>query len=191
MFSAPPKTTPAPTSAEALKRAPELRPIHPEAAAQKDVRAAGGFFVRHASAVHDARDWLRAGEVALEEFAIEPDGDHGLRRRVAVAAGPEGIRAADRLREPVSRAVEIDRAGFAVISGEKGEAGLFAGRDGVAHLRDGGAQFRPADFFGEIAVVLDREIPPGGSDRRERQNDRADQSHIGDEEERGCGIAEL
>src|SRR5208337_1596762 len=79
---------------------------------------------------------LAGVEILGEKTAGVSQDNQGVRRRIAVAARPEGINAADDWRKPVLGAEEIDGTGLAVIGGEDSGASAFFRRQSVADVGD-------------------------------------------------------
>ena len=131
---------------------PEFGPRLEQATADENVRMVLGFFIFHAETIPGVTSKLAGREILLEKMAREPDDDERLRRRIAVAAGPERIDAADGAGQPVTFAVEIDGAGFAVVSCEDAEMRAVIDRKRIADLGSSLRELLPAELLAQITV---------------------------------------
>src|SRR5215467_14578567 len=102
------------------------------------------FLVFHAELVPGVARQLARGEVSFQEAARNADDDERLGRRIAVAARPKRIDAADGPRQAVAVAVEIDGARLAVVPREDAEVRAVFGGEFIADLRGGLRELLPA-----------------------------------------------
>src|SRR5205085_191980 len=87
----------------------------------------------------------------LEMVRVVAEHDH-RRRGGTRAAIPVGVHRTDRARQAVARAVQVDRAGFAVVVGVDGGVRAFRRRQRAPDRRDLRDVVRPADLLGEVVV---------------------------------------
>src|SRR6266436_6476330 len=99
------------------------------------------FLIQNAEAVPGVRGQSAGNKRVLYLIEIPANHDQSLRRRIAVAALPEGIDAADYGRQAILRAVEIHRAGFAIISGKNSKVSTVFRRKYIANFSDGFDKF--------------------------------------------------
>src|SRR5882762_6009369 len=157
---------------EILECPPELEPAGFGRAAEEDVAAFGGFFVDDAEGVCILRGEAARIELGFDECAREADNDENLRGRIAVAALPGRVHAADGARESVAWTVEIDRADFAVVFSQDAQMRAGFGRKGIAELRERGDEILPAEFIAQREIHLVREAKPWRVNRSKRQGHR-------------------
>src|ERR1700722_4714640 len=163
-----------------LEVGPELGPGLARRAADVNVRMVFAFFVLDSVGISVVAGDPAGIEGAFDIAARETDDDQGFRRRISVAAEPGSVGAAEGLGQVVSRAVEIDGAGFSVVAGEDAEAFAFSWRQRIANLGYGSDEISETDFFAKVAVVAQREIIRG--DMRIQGNDESDGEGAGDGE---------
>src|SRR5215212_11918422 len=96
----------------------------------------------------------------VHKLARETNRDHGFRWRITIATRPKRIGAADRGGKSVARPINIDRPGFAIVSGQNSQPRPLVCRQTVPHLSYRFDKISPADLFYQIAIVLGRERPP-------------------------------
>src|SRR6266849_3133218 len=130
-----------------LKRAPELLPAGFGRTTEENVAALGGFLVDDAERVCVLRHETAGIEVGFDKRTGQTHDEKSLRRRIAVAALPGGVDAADRAWQSVAWPVEIDGADFAVIFGQDSEMRARFGRQGIANLREGRDEILPSNFI--------------------------------------------
>src|SRR5208283_3267149 len=106
-------------------------------------------------------------EVLVEILLADADYDDGLRRRIAIAAIPEGVYSADGARQAVFRAVEIDGSGLAVICADDAQMSPLLRSERVANFRHFLHQFGPANFFAEISLHIVGDFPPASVEGRD------------------------
>src|SRR5271157_169039 len=104
---------------------PELRPAHLRRSAEENVRMIDRLLVLDPVLIPGMTGQLAGFEMLVHELLAEADHDQRLRRRIAIAAIPEGINAADCARQTVFWTVEVDRSCFAVIRADNAEMRLF------------------------------------------------------------------
>src|SRR5664279_1728533 len=139
---------------------PEFRPAIFRRTADVDVGVIGGLLVFHAVLVPGVAREPAGFEALVHIRAVEADHDDRLRRRVSVAAIPEGIDAADGAGQSVLRAVEVDGSRFAVIRADDSQVRALFGSERIANLRYLLHQFGPADFFAVVSLHMVGDGPP-------------------------------
>ena len=110
------------------------------------------LFIQHVVLVRDMSSQRARLELGRQVRHFNSDDDERLRRRIAIAAQPVRIDAAERARQSVRAAVQIKRARLAVIPRENSRARFIVRGQRVVNPRDRLRQFRPADLFAQVAV---------------------------------------
>src|SRR5262249_25191523 len=95
--------------------------------ADENVRVLRRFFVSNAVAISYVARQLARLEEPFAKLARKPNQNHGFRRWIAVTAGPKGIAPRNRRWQSVIWSVQVNRACFAVITGQHGDAGSVRG----------------------------------------------------------------
>src|ERR1700719_1086110 len=152
-----------------LESAPKLLPAGFWRGAEEDVAAFGGFFVDDAERVCVLRHQRAGSEVGFDERARETHDEDGLRRRIAIAALPGRIDAADGPRQAVAWPIEVDGAHFAVIFGQDTEMRARFHGKGIANLRECRDQILPTNFIAQGWIYGVRDAKPCGMNRGNRQ----------------------
>src|ERR1700733_14554367 len=146
---------------------PKLQPGGADIATDVNLVAVAEAVVDDAIRVRESSSDLAAGEDLAEFVRLEADGDDGLRGGVAVAAKPVGIHAADGAGQAEGTAVQVDGSGFAFVRGHDCERAAIGGGDGIAHVSNGGGEFRPAYLHIKLPVNGVRHAPPRRVDGRD------------------------
>src|SRR5271166_5367557 len=107
---------------------PELRPALFRWAANVNVRMVLRLFVLDPVWIPSMTGQPARFEVLIHVLSAESNYDDRLRRRIAIAAIPEGINAADCAWQPVFRAVKVDSASLAIIGADDAELRPFLRR---------------------------------------------------------------
>ena len=129
---------------------PELRPRGADIATDVDSVAVAQNVIDNAIRIRELSSNLAGGKDLVEFVRLEAYGYDGLRRRVAVAAEPVGVHAADGAGQAVGSTVKIDSSGFAFVLCHDSEGSAIGGGDGIAHMSDDGSEFRPANLHVEL-----------------------------------------
>src|SRR6266446_99242 len=95
-------------------------------------------------------DDFHAAEMLAIAGAVAAKHDHALAGVIARAPKPVALMIANRFRQPVLRAEEIDRASLAVTVREDCSPRALLGRKRVVNAADFARHFLPAEFIGEM-----------------------------------------
>src|SRR5262249_54966540 len=105
---------------EPRKLVPELRPAFIQSSANENTLKVTP--IHNAIPIPDLRRRSARRKTALKKLAREPDRDHSLGCRIAIPALPVRIDPADRQRQSVLAAVQINRARYRVAARQHREA---------------------------------------------------------------------
>src|SRR5580704_18001767 len=150
---------------------PKLRPRGADVATNVDLFAVAESVVDDAIRARESSSNLPGGKDPAEIVRPEAHGYDGLRRRVAVAAEPVGVHAADGAGQAVRTAVKVDGPGFPFVGSQYAEGGAIGGGQRIANLSDGGGELRPAYLHIELFINGVRQAPPRRVDRRDRNHE--------------------
>ena len=115
---------------------PELRPRGADIATDVDSVAVAENVIDNAIRIRELSSDLAGGKDLIEFVRLEAHGYDGLRRRVAAAAEPVGVHAADGAGQAVGSAVKIDSSRFALVRCHDSECSAIGGGDGIAHMSE-------------------------------------------------------
>src|SRR5262245_44758355 len=130
---------------EALQALPQRRPGLARPSAHKDIPPI--LLVLDRVAVRDLPGAVARLEEALGVLARIAQYDQCYRRCLPVAAQPVRVDSADHLRQTISRAVQVDRPGLAIIARKNACLGTFFRRQPSIDPGDRLDQLRPADLL--------------------------------------------
>src|ERR1700733_211137 len=143
---APGRRRPTASSDEELVRLPDLPERPPRPPTNEDLVVA---LVRHRQRRREARHLAHVLELALEALLAEADGDHDLRRRIAVAPRVVGVVRGDHARRGAGRREEVDRARLAVVARQDRRARAILRRQAGEDAANLVAHLAPAEAIGE------------------------------------------
>src|SRR5271156_3218767 len=139
--------------------APYLWPGFARRSTDEDVGMILAFFVFDALRVAVVAGETATGEYLVSLFARDTNDNQGCWLRRRVAAQPRGVGRADGRRQVIGRAKNLDGALLAIIPYGDAETCLLVRRQRVADAGDGCDQLVPAEFFAQVAVAAEREVP--------------------------------
>src|SRR5579863_3116152 len=160
-------------SSEALEVAPEFGPGLARRAADEDVGVVDALLVAETQGIDDVTGEAAAGEDIVGVIEVPAEDDESRGRRRGIATIPGGVGSADRWRQVVGGAEDLDGSGFAVIADEDTDTRALVGRERVANGGDGLNDLLPSGFFAKVAIVGEGEAherATGGN----REDDGAD-----------------
>ena len=106
---------------------PELRPGKADVAADVNLGAVADRIVDDSIRIRQLCGDLAGGEDLVEFAWLEADGNHGLGWRVAVAAEPIGVHAADGAGLAAGATVEVHGSSFPFVASHHGDGGAISG----------------------------------------------------------------
>src|SRR5579863_4981469 len=113
---------------------PEFGPGLAQGMTDENIRVIDGLFVFDAELVPGVRCKPAGNEYLLQVIKMLAQRNNRLRRRIPVAALPEGIYAAEHARQPVLWTIEIDGARFAIVRSENSEVRTVFGGKRIANF---------------------------------------------------------